>query len=213
MLLKYASCVRNKDAEARKKAAIGLGQLAELYSKAASQRLQDALAQIGQQLVAEKDAELQTLLGAAFVRLSQEAAQRRYYRAMQQSLDSLADLEELRPTWAQSLRPRIGVENRLPEFVEEALTAEAMPEGLVARAEPHPGRRGRASGGATGALGTPHRTREHRPTGQGRGRRVRAALEGNVQVRGAGKGSRGGRAAEPARSCGDGRIAAEAAAP
>ena len=43
VLLKYASCVRNKDAEARKKAAIGLGQLAELYSKGASQRLQDAL--------------------------------------------------------------------------------------------------------------------------------------------------------------------------
>ena len=131
ILLKYAACVRNKDAEARKKAAIGLGQLAELYSKAASQRLQDALAQIGQQLAAEKDAELQTLLSAAFVRLSQESASRRYYRAMQQALDSLADLEELRPTWAQSLRPRIGVENRIAEFIEEALTADAMPEGLA----------------------------------------------------------------------------------
>ncbi len=131
VLLKYASCVRNKDAEARKKAAIGLGQLAELYSKGASQRLQDALAQIGQQLAAEKDAELQTLLSAAFVRLSQEAASRRYYKAMQQALDSLADLEELRPAWAQNLRPRLGVENRISEFVEEALTAEAMPEGLV----------------------------------------------------------------------------------
>ncbi len=131
VLLKYASCVRNKDAGARKKAAIGLGQLAELYSKGASQRLQDALAQIGQQLAAEKDAELQTLLSAAFVRLSQEAASRRYYRAMQQALDSIADLEELRPTWAQSLRPRLGVENRISEFIEEALTAEAMPEGLV----------------------------------------------------------------------------------
>src|SRR5208282_3912282 len=131
VLLKYASCVRNKDAEARKKAAIGLGQLAELYSKAASQRLQDALSQIGQQLAAEKDAELQTLLSAAFVRLSQESAQRRYYKAMQQSLDSMADLEELRPTWAQSLRPRLGVDSRISEFIEEALTAEAMPEGLV----------------------------------------------------------------------------------
>ncbi|HXX44064.1 MAG TPA: PilZ domain-containing protein [Candidatus Acidoferrales bacterium] len=131
ILLKYAACVRNKDAEARKKAAIGLGQLAELYSKAASQRLQDALAQIGQQLAAEKDAELQTLLSAAFVRLSQESASRRYYRAMQQALDSLADLEEIRPTWAQSLRPRIGVENRIAEFIEEALSADAMPEGLV----------------------------------------------------------------------------------
>ena len=131
VLLKYASCVRNKDAAARKKAAIGLGQLAELYSKGASQRLQDALAQIGQQLAAEKDAELQTLLSAAFVRLSQEAASRRYYRAMQQALDSIADLEESRPAWAQNLRPRLGVENRISEFIEEALTAEAMPEGLV----------------------------------------------------------------------------------
>ena len=131
VLLKYAACVRNKDAEARKKSAIGLGQLAELYSKAASQRLQDALAQIGQQLAAEKDPELQTLLSAAFVRLSQEAALRRYYRAMQQALDSIADLEETRPSWVQSLRPRTGIENRVPEFIEEALVAEAMPEGLA----------------------------------------------------------------------------------
>jgi hypothetical protein len=131
VLLKYASCVQNKDAEARKKAAIGLGQLAELYSKAASQRLQEALAQIGQQLAAEKEIELQTLLSAAFVRLSQEAALRRYYRAMQQALDSLADLEEQRPAWALSLRPRTGVENRVPEFIEEALAAEAIPEGLT----------------------------------------------------------------------------------
>jgi PilZ domain len=131
ILLKYASCVKNRDAEARKKAAIGLGQLAELFSKAASKRLQDALAQIGQQLAAEKDAELQTLLSAAFVRLSQEAASRHYYDAMQQALDSLADLEELRPTWAQSLRPRIGVENRIAEYLEEALGGEAIPEGLV----------------------------------------------------------------------------------
>lgn len=131
VLAKYATCVRSKDAEARKKAAIGLGQLAELYSKAASQRLQDAITQIGQQMAAEKDPELQTLLSAAFVRLSQESSSRRYYRAMQQALDALSDLEELRPTWVQTLRPRIGVENRVPEFIEEALTAEAIPDGLV----------------------------------------------------------------------------------
>ncbi|HYL47572.1 MAG TPA: PilZ domain-containing protein [Candidatus Limnocylindrales bacterium] len=131
ILLHYACCVRNKDAEARKKAAIGLGQLAELYSKAASQRLQDALVQIGQQMAEEKDPELQTLLSAAFVRLSQESASRRYYRAMQQALDSLAELEELRPSWVQNIRPRVGVENRVPEFIDEALTAEQMPDGLV----------------------------------------------------------------------------------
>ncbi|MGH9747407.1 MAG: PilZ domain-containing protein [Candidatus Acidiferrales bacterium] len=131
ILLQYATCVRNKDASARKKAAIGLGQLAELYSKAASQKLQDALVQIGEQMAEEKDTELQTLLSAAFVRLSQESAIRRYYRAMQQALDSIAELENSRPSWAESLRPRLGVENRVAEFIEEALTAEKMPEGLV----------------------------------------------------------------------------------
>jgi hypothetical protein len=131
ILLHYASCVGNADAEARKKAAIGLGQLAELYSKAASQRLQDTLTKIGLAMAAEKDTELQTLLSAAFVRLSQESAARRYYRAVQQALDSLADLEGSRPSWVQTLRPRIGVDNRIPEFIEEAMVAEAMPDGLV----------------------------------------------------------------------------------
>jgi hypothetical protein len=131
ILLHYASCVQNKDAGARKKAAIGLGQLAELFSKAASKRLQDALRQIGQQMAAEQDPELQTLLSAAFVRLTQESAARRYYRALQQALDSIADLEEARPSWVQSLRPRLGVESRIPEFIEEALAAEQMPDGLV----------------------------------------------------------------------------------
>jgi hypothetical protein len=131
ILLHYASCVGNPDAEARKKAAIGLGQLAELYSKAASQRLQDTIAKIGLAMAAEKDPELQTLLSAAFVRLSQESAARRYYRAVQQALDSLADLEGSRPSWVQTLRPRIGVDNRLPEFIEEAMVAETMPDGLV----------------------------------------------------------------------------------
>ena len=131
ILLHYASCVQNKDAGARKKAAIGLGQLAELFSKAANKRLQDALRQIGQQMAAEQDPELQTLLSAAFVRLSQESAARRYYRAVQQSLDSIADLEELRPSWVQSLRPRLGVDNRIPEFIEEALAAEQIPDGLI----------------------------------------------------------------------------------
>jgi hypothetical protein len=131
ILLHYASCVGNSDAEARKKAAIGLGQLAELYSKAASQRLQDTIAKIALAMAAEKDTELQTLLSAAFVRLSQESAARRYYRAVQQALDSLADLEGSRPSWVQTLRPRIGVDNRLPEFIEEAMVAETMPDGLV----------------------------------------------------------------------------------
>lgn len=131
ILSNYAACVHSKDPEARKKAAIGLGQLAGIYSRMASRGLQEALRQTGSQMLREKDVELETLLSAAFVRLSQEAASRRYFTAMQQALDSLADLEEHRPTWVQSLRPRIGIENRVAEFIDEALAAESLPEGFV----------------------------------------------------------------------------------
>ncbi|MGB9404817.1 MAG: HEAT repeat domain-containing protein [Candidatus Acidiferrales bacterium] len=131
ILLHYAACVRNKDAEARKKAAIGLGQLAELYSRTASQRLQIALSEIGKQMQEEREPELQTLLSAAFVRLSQEAASRRYYRAMQQSLDSITTLETTRPSWVQGIRPRLGIENRVSEFIDDAVNSDAVPENLT----------------------------------------------------------------------------------
>jgi hypothetical protein len=117
--------------EAHKEAAVRFGQLADVYSNAANQKLLDALSQIGQQLCAEKNSELPTILSAAFVRLSQEAAQHRYYRAVQQVLDCLADIEEIRPSWVQSLRTRVGLENLLPAFIEETLTAETTPDGLI----------------------------------------------------------------------------------
>jgi hypothetical protein len=131
ILVQYATCVGHEDAEARRRAAIGLGQLAELYSRSADERIRKALAVIGKQMGEERDAELQSLLGAAFVRLSNEASSRRYFPAMQQALESLATLETVRPSWVQSLRPRIGVENRIPDFIEEAVTSERIPEGLI----------------------------------------------------------------------------------
>ena len=131
ILLHYAACVRNKDSEARRKAAIGLGQLAELYSRAASQRLQTALAEIGKQMQEEREQELQSLLSAAFVRLSQEAASRRYYRAMIQALDSLNLLEAVRPSWVQGLRPRLGIENRVSEFIDDAVNSDKVDPSLT----------------------------------------------------------------------------------
>jgi hypothetical protein len=131
VLLHYAACVRNKDPEARRKAAIGLGQLADLYSRSASKRLQSALIEISKQMQDEPEIELQTLLGAAFVRLSQEAASRRYYRAMQQSLDAMDSLEKTRPTWAQSLRPRLGIHNRVSEFIDDAINSDEVPDSLA----------------------------------------------------------------------------------
>ena len=181
ILLHYASCVGNSDAEARKKAAIGLGQLAELYSKAASQRLQDALAKIGLAMAAEKDTELQTLLSAAFVRLSQESAARRYYRAVQQALDSLADLEGSRPSWVQTLRPRIGVDNRIPEFIEEAHGCRSHAGRFGRRADARTAVRGRTSCRASGTDLAAHRTRKRRQSRKGRRRAVRALPQGITQ--------------------------------
>src|SRR6202041_1532661 len=63
ILGQYATCVGNEDAEARRRVAIGLGQLAEAFSRSADERIRKALAVIGKQMGEERDAELQSLLG------------------------------------------------------------------------------------------------------------------------------------------------------
>src|SRR5207237_5604403 len=90
-----------------------------------------AIRRLGNQLAIEREPELQTLVSAAFVRLSQEAAAKRCYPAMQQALASLDSVEAQRPGSTQSLRPRIGAEERMPEFVEEALRGGQIPDGMV----------------------------------------------------------------------------------
>ncbi len=129
ILLNYASCISSPETEARRKTAAGLSELAELYG-ADAQTLATAIRQAGAQLGFEREAELQSIVSAAFVRLAQEAATRHCYPAMHQAMDSLDGVENQRPAFAQDLRPRIGVENRLPEFIEEALRAEQIAAGL-----------------------------------------------------------------------------------
>ncbi len=126
----YASCITREDPDARRRTAVGLCDLAELYADVDVGLLAEVIRQAGTQLSLERDAELQSLVSAAFVRLSQEAATRRCYSALKQALYSLDSVEKQRPVFAQSLRPRIGVENRLPEFVEDALRTDRVPEGL-----------------------------------------------------------------------------------
>jgi hypothetical protein len=131
ILLQYSKCIRSSDVEARRKAATGLTQLVEVYSRAAPNPMAAAVREIGEQLAVEKDAEVQTLLGAAFVRFSQEAVSRRQYPVMLQALDSLGVLEKARSSSAPGLRSRFGVENRLQDFIEEVLGAEQFPAGFV----------------------------------------------------------------------------------
>jgi len=131
ILQNYAACADSEEAEARKKTAVGLSEMAELYAKADPRLLSQALRHLGLQLSVEQDSELQGLVSAAFVRLSQEAATSRFFPAMEQALDLVAGVESQRPGIARSLRSRMGIEERVPEFVEEALKARQVAAGLT----------------------------------------------------------------------------------
>ena len=131
ILLNYASCAESEDADARKRTAAGLSQLAELYAKADPRLLNQALRCLGVRLSVEQDAELQGLVSAAFVRLCQEAASNRCFPAMEQALDLVAGIESQRPGIARELRGKMGIEQRVPEFLEEALRARQIASGLT----------------------------------------------------------------------------------
>jgi len=131
ILMKYASCVGLEAPEARRTTAIGLSDLGELYGSGDGSALMEAIRRLGNQLAIEREPELQTLVSAAFVRLSQEAASKRCYPAMQQALASLESVETQRPGSTQSLRPRIGAEERLPEFIEEAMRSGQIADGMM----------------------------------------------------------------------------------
>ncbi len=131
ILMKYAACVGLENPEARRTTAIGLSDLAELYGSGDGSALMDGIRRLGAQLAVEREPELQTLISAGFVRLSQEAASKRCYAAMQQALASLDSVEAQRPGSTQSLRPRIGAEERMPEFIEEALRSGQIPDGMI----------------------------------------------------------------------------------
>jgi len=130
ILQNYASCLQNEEFEARRRTAIGIADLADVYASLGGRPLAPAIQVAGAQLSVERDDNLQGLISAAFVRLAQEAGLKRLFPALLQSLDSLDTVEHQRPVFAQSLRPRIGLEKRVPEFLEDVLRGERKLEGL-----------------------------------------------------------------------------------
>jgi len=90
-----------------------------------------AIRKVTEQLCIEKDNELQSLLSAAFVRLSQEASEARNYQAVNAVCAGMEMLLQQRPVMVNDLRPRVGVENRIPEFIEEALRCDPIPADLL----------------------------------------------------------------------------------
>jgi hypothetical protein len=131
ILQNYARCADSEEPDARKRAATGLSELAGLYAQADPRLLAEALRHVGLRLSVEQDQDLQALVSAAFVRLSQEAATKRCYPAMAQALDLLAGVETSRPGIVKSLRAKMGIEERVPEFVDEALRLRQASAGLT----------------------------------------------------------------------------------
>ena len=131
ILNNYSGCLSSKDMEPRRRTAIGLSQVADLYARLGGQPMGQAVRKLGEQLIAEKDAELQSLFSAAFVRLSQEASSAKNYAAVNEVCAGMEMISVERPVLMADLRPRVGVENRLPEFIEEAIQMEPVPPDML----------------------------------------------------------------------------------
>ena len=131
ILRNYASCITNKANQPRRQAAMGLAELAALYANTDERLFMDVIRQIGVQLPEERDSEMQSLVGAAFVRMSQEATKKRSYAAIQRSVELIDYVETERPGMGKNLRPRIAIESRLPEFIDEALKNGNVQSGLA----------------------------------------------------------------------------------
>jgi len=131
ILQNYVNCLSAKESEPRRKSAIGLSQLADLYATPGIDLIGAAVKKIGETLVQDSDPEVQSLLSAAFVRLSSEASNRRQFAALNDVCGAIEGVSKQRPATANDLRPRIGVENRLPEFIEEALRLPRIPQDLI----------------------------------------------------------------------------------
>ncbi|HKS83798.1 MAG TPA: hypothetical protein VJR23_20005 [Candidatus Acidoferrales bacterium] len=130
ILRNYAKSITNKASEPRRQTAMGLAELAPLYAKSEEKLFMDTIRLVGVQLAEETDSELQSLVGAAFVRLAQEAGKVRSFSAIQRAVELVDYVESERPGIGKNLRPRISVENRLPEFIDESVKAGEVPGGL-----------------------------------------------------------------------------------
>jgi hypothetical protein len=131
ILENYSTCLDAQDTEPRRKTALGISQLADLFAALGSDVMSFAIRKLAQAICKEPDSELQALLSAAFVRMSSEASSQKLYPALSQVCESIESVSHQRPVLGADLRPRIGIENRLPEFIEEALRLQQIPSDLL----------------------------------------------------------------------------------
>jgi hypothetical protein len=129
ILRNYVGLLPSDDSDAVRRIATGISELTELLRKAGV--LSMAISRLGQQLARTNDFETESLLSASFVRLSHEAATNRRYEEVQEVLASMQQLEKASPAIARDLRPRVTVEHRFREFIQDAVTSANLPQGLV----------------------------------------------------------------------------------
>src|SRR6266487_3480290 len=109
----------------------GLPQLADLFAVVGGTVLGDTAHKLGGAIAKESDPEIESLLSAAFVRLTSEAHQRKQYRAISQACEALEYVSSRRPALEKDLRSRIGIEGRISEFIEDALHQQQVQPDLV----------------------------------------------------------------------------------
>jgi hypothetical protein len=131
ILNNYSSCLSAKEAEPRRRTAIGLSQIADLYARLGGQPMAQAIRKLSEQIITEKDPELQSLYSAAFVRMSQEASAAKNYAAVNEVCAGMELVSVERPVMVTDLKARVGVENRLPEYIEEAIHLDTIPADLL----------------------------------------------------------------------------------
>ena len=145
VLRNYATGLCNPEGEARSKTAAGMLDLVDLYGRAEPDVLIEAVGQTGtalEQALRSSDLELARELGETFTRLAQEATTQKNFGAVRDALEMLSTIETGggdHREFAKSLRSRMGLEKQLSEFVDNAIRAPRLPDGLleVVRRQPH----------------------------------------------------------------------------
>ncbi|MGH9791348.1 MAG: hypothetical protein ACRD5W_09080, partial [Candidatus Acidiferrales bacterium] len=126
----YAQNIGSEEANARRFTAMGITELGDLFAQP-EDLLLETIRSTGAQVGREKDAEVRSLVSAAFVRLSTEAVSRRRYPALAAAVQVLQTLASQDSDTAEGLHQRIGIQERIPELVEEALSAKECSSGLA----------------------------------------------------------------------------------
>ncbi len=125
ILANYCRQLENSDPEARRKTAVGVGDMAGLLGNFGLLQATVRLAAGALLTGANENAEFVS----ALMVLMHEAGNKRDYAALEESLAALDRLRAHSPKRANDLRAQMAVEARVPDFIQEALgTATASPD-------------------------------------------------------------------------------------